>query len=273
MTNPDNYLLIQAGSNTLYDTASCLDFSNNGGAVLGDDVQIPTGPIIYDPATFTATVALNGGAPLPYGEYRLLTCGTTSITDLAGNSLNGGVDSVINFALQNISRLPSTGFAPGRTTLLPEQTPQTIYASLGDLWLEIPSLGVQQNIVGVPQTNTGWDVSWLGRNIGYLNGTAFPTWAGNTVLTGHVYDAYGQPGPFAQLKTLNYGDKIEIKAFGQTYTYEVRERNLILPNRVSSVLQHEEYDWVTLVTCEFYNPFTEDYLFRRAVRAVLVDVR
>jgi len=37
--------------------------------------------------------------------------------------------------------------------------------------------------------------------------------------------------------------------------------------------QPEEYDWVTLITCEFYNPFTGDYLFRRAVRAVLVDVR
>lgn len=35
--------------------------------------------------------------------------------------------------------------------------------------------------------------------------------------------------------------------------------------------QSEQYDWVTLVTCEFYNPFSEDFLFRRSERAVLVS--
>ncbi len=54
---------------------------------------------------------------LPIGEYRLLVCGTTSITDLAGNALNGGVDSVMNLVIDDLmgdgSVSPETGFSKG----------------------------------------------------------------------------------------------------------------------------------------------------------------
>jgi hypothetical protein len=40
---------------------------------------------------------------------------------------------------------------------------------------------------------------------------------------------------------------------------------------VQAMMQSEENDWVTLITCEGYNPFNESYLFRRMVRAVLVE--
>ena len=43
--------------------------------------------------------------------------------------------------------------------------------------------------------------------------------------------------------------------------------------KTGPVFQHEEYDWVTLLTCELYNPFSGNYMFRRMVRAVLVEVR
>ncbi|MBT7073925.1 MAG: sortase, partial [Anaerolineae bacterium] len=86
-------------------------------------------------------------------------------------------------------------------------------------------------------------------------------------------DSFNRPGIFSDLKTLKYGDQVQIKAWGQVYTYEVRESKLVTTKNVSAVLQSEEFDWVTLVTCEFYNPFTGDYLFRRAVRAVLVEIK
>lgn len=38
------------------------------------------------------------------------------------------------------------------------------------------------------------------------------------------------------------------------------------------VLSHEDYDWVTLLTCEDYSETLDTYRFRRAVRAVLVEV-
>jgi len=56
-------------------------------------------------------------------------------------------------------------------------------------------------------------------------------------------------------------------------TYEVRENRLIGTGKISEVFQHEEKDWVTLVTCEAYNPLPGDYFFRRMVRAVLVRVK
>jgi LPXTG-site transpeptidase (sortase) family protein len=133
-------------------------------------------------------------------------------------------------------------------------------------------MNVDTPIVWVPQSGDSWDVTWLGRNVGYLSGSAFPTWRGNTVLTGHVWDAGNRAGPFMKLKSLQFGDQFYIHAWGLTYTYEVRENKFLLPNRVRTVFQHEEYDWVTLLTCELYNPLSGKYFFRRMVRAVLVEV-
>ncbi|MFN3491446.1 MAG: sortase, partial [Anaerolineales bacterium] len=115
---------------------------------------------------------------------------------------------------------------------------------------------------------------WLGTSVGWLEGSAYPTWSGNTVLTAHVWNADNTPGVFAKIKDLKYGDRFTIRASGQTYIYEVRENvQLRGASRVDKVFQHEELDWVTLLTCEGYNPLTGNYLFRRMVRAVLVEVK
>ena len=146
------------------------------------------------------------------------------------------------------------------------------YAELSDLWLEIPRLTVQIPIVGVPQADGEWDVSWLGNNAGWLNGTAFPTWSGNSVLTGHVYNTYGKPGPFVGLKGLMWGDKVIVHAWGVQYVYEVRQVKQVAPGSTSSVIRHEELPWVTLVTCSGYDEDSDLYKYRVVVRAVLVEV-
>lgn len=171
--------------------------------------------------------------------------------------------------------LPSTGFPQGRLTWLLPQPVTKAYVSYRDLILEIPSLGIKAPIVGVPKSDHNWDVSWLGKNVGWLEGSAFPTWRGNTVLTGHVWNADNTPGIFAQIKNLKYGDRLSIHAFGQEYIYEVRENTWLLnsSSNLSKVFKHEEKDWVTLLTCEGYNPLTGNYLFRRIVRAVLIEVK
>lgn len=172
------------------------------------------------------------------------------------------------------STLPATGFLMGRQTLLPAQPLEKAYAAYDDLVLEIPALGVKAPIVGVLKLGKSWDVTWLGDSVGWLEGSAFPTWSGNTVLTGHVWDADNTPGIFASLKSLKYGDRFYIHAFGQTYVYEVRENAWVWSGSgVSKVFKHEEYDWVTLLTCEGYNPLAGKYFFRRLVRAVLVQVK
>jgi LPXTG-site transpeptidase (sortase) family protein len=181
---------------------------------------------------------------------------------------NYGVTSSVTI---NRPALPKTGFAPGRVTALPAQPKEKHYQQLGELTLEIPRLGVRLPIVGVPASAQGWDLTWLSNQAGWLEGTAYPTLAGNTGLTGHTYLADGTPGPFVNLGTLYWGDQVYIHADGNRYTYEVREVRLIWPQDVS-VLRHEDYDWITLITCRDYNEEKDDYTYRVAVRAVLVKV-
>jgi LPXTG-site transpeptidase (sortase) family protein len=171
--------------------------------------------------------------------------------------------------------LPQTGFTPGVQTALTEQTADYIDLSptaSDALKLEIPRLGETMPIMGVPESGDGWDVTWLGGAAGWLNGTAYPTWAGNTALTAHVYNAEGQAGPFKMLHTLWWGDQIIIHNAGLAYIYEVRSAVTTTPDNLR-VLKHEELDWITLVTCRGYNAVNGGYDWRTVVRAVLVDVK
>jgi len=168
-------------------------------------------------------------------------------------------------------QLPNTGFAPGQQTILPEQPAYLAYESYGEMWLEIPDLQEKMTIQGVPKGDNGWDVRWLSEQAGYLEGTAFPTWAGNTGLAGHAVLPDGSPGPFARLDTLRWGDQVVIHAWGKRYIYEVRENSLVQPDTLN-VLRHEELDWVTLITCQEYDEKSGRYRWRRIVRAVLVNV-
>ncbi len=266
-----NYLLVEDGKNHRFDTLNC-----SGGRV-ADDKQIIINSVNYSnnngTGPFVATLNVNYGISLPEGTYRLYICGTTSIHDPAGNHLNGGEsDAHLNFTV--IMALPDTGFAPNRVTLLPSQPAEKTYANLGDLWLDIPKLGVQIPIVGVPLSSDGsWDVSWLGKDAGWLNGSAFPTYSGNSVLTGHVYDSEGNPGPFARLNLLSYGDMVIVHAWGTTYVYEVREVLQVKPWSTSAILKHQERSWITLVTCLGYDASTDTYAYRVLVRTVLTEVK
>jgi LPXTG-site transpeptidase (sortase) family protein len=170
--------------------------------------------------------------------------------------------------------LPSTGFAPNVVTLLPSQPAELAYTKMSDLWLEIPSLKVKANIVGVPQSENAWDVKWLGQDAGWLDGTAFPTWAGNSVITGHVTDSNGKPGPFVNIKDLKYGDQVIVHLFDGQYIFEVRNKRLVRPDATDFAFEHlEKNSYLTLITCQSYDAATDSYRLRRVVRAVLVGVK
>jgi LPXTG-site transpeptidase (sortase) family protein len=174
---------------------------------------------------------------------------------------------------QSASHLPITGFAPGIITKLPDQPKALAYSSLGEMWIEIPSLNMQSTVVGVPVTESGWDVSWLGKSTGWLNGTAYPTHLGNSVLTAHINDTNGHPGPFASIDKLKYGDQIIIHAWNQKYVYEVRETKVISATNNSEALKHKDLSWITLLTCRDFDEKTGTYLERYLVRAVLIKVQ
>jgi LPXTG-site transpeptidase (sortase) family protein len=262
--NVANYLLVERGANFAFDTKSCKS------GLQDDDQSVSLSSAGYNSGTLTATLTL--ARPLVAGVYDLFVCGTTSIWSVAGLELNNGAaDAQIGFTLL-ASQLPGTGFAPGQGANLPAQALSQTYSSTG-LTLDIPALEIETSIVGVPQTGDSWDVSWLGSDAGWLNGTAFPTWNGNSVITGHVWNADNTPGIFVDLKQLHYGDHILVHAFGQTYTYEVRENSIVSPDQSDVVLKHEDQAWITLLTCEDYNALHNTYSSRRMVRAVLVGVR
>ncbi len=170
--------------------------------------------------------------------------------------------------------LPETGFPHRRRAAHFMQAAMPTAPMNGQvaLWLEVPVLGIQALIQGVPLTSQGWDVSWLGHNVGWLEGSAFPTRAGNTVLVGHVWDASNTPGVFVGLKTLAYDDVIVVHAWGQRYVYAVREKQVIRPEDVRALWAPRPYDWLTLLTCADYDPQTDTYQARLAVYAVLVAV-
>ena len=110
--------------------------------------------------------------------------------------------------------LPATGFAPDVITDRSD-LPREMYLQTGGLRLEIPSLKLNIPVVGVPLRNGDWNLGWLGDQAGWLEGSAFPSWNGNSLLTGHVYLSNGLPGPFVSLHKLAYWDKIIIPPMGR----------------------------------------------------------
>ena len=76
-----SFLLVEGGLDGTLDTTVC-------GPLAGDDTSLPIDSAVH--SSLTSTLALNGGAALADGEYRLLVCAT--LTDLGGNALDGDDD-------------------------------------------------------------------------------------------------------------------------------------------------------------------------------------
>ena len=219
---------------------------------------------------------LNNGRDIPNGHYTFVIHGDSSVVNLnhipiAGDGVHPGTNFVLHFTVAAPERLPDTGFPMGKQTHLPTPPEARGYAATA-LTIEIPRLGVRAPILGVPASADGWDVAWLGQAVGWLEGTAFPTWQGNTVLTGHVWNADNTPGVFFGLHRLRYGDRVVLHAWGHRYIYQVRANRRLHPEETAAALTHSEHDILTLLTCEGYQTQTETYRFRRMVRAVLVAV-
>lgn len=227
-------------------------------------------PPAFDPTGETEPVVLGNGEDGDTGYLTSNACTTFYLSF----DLDAEDPVIFNNNLPLYLRpLPDTGFVPGQITVLDMQPAEKLYQHLGGMILEIPAIDVMTEIVGVPSVNGEWDVSWLGNSAGYLSGTAFPTWKGNTVITGHVWNSYNQPSVFVDLKELAYGDLIKIYAWGQVYTYKVQNNRLVSPYVPKSLLESKELDWVTIFTCEDYQPFRDRYTYRRMVQAVLISVR
>jgi LPXTG-site transpeptidase (sortase) family protein len=213
--------------------------------------------------------------------------GTDVVTYRACDDLGYCVLGTVTFTINHIEEtasdevldakiLPKTGFAPNQSTLLTEPSPEMRYFALGNpgtqIRLEIPKLGVNVAVVGVPVVNGQWETDWLGKEAGWLQGSAFPGWAGNSALAGHITTADGLDGPFAQLSKLQWGDQVIVWINAERNVYEIRETYPNLGPNDTRVLHHEKLPWLTLITCNDYDVKTGKYLSRTVVRAVLIKV-
>ena len=221
-----------------------------------------------DPVSGDVADSLTGGF---VGAITRFSDWLTALPGSSGSS--GGTSSgSSSFALPSTGgdgfSLPQTGFAPAKITTLPSND---LAYSETELILSIPSLNVEVDVIGAPTVNGTWDLRWIGSQVAYLEGTSFPTSVGNTVLTGHVYDASGLPGVFVDLNTLQYGDVIDLIAWGSVYHYQVIDASYVNAND-SRVLEDDIYDVLTLITCAGYDEITDSYSYRFVAKAILVDV-
>jgi LPXTG-site transpeptidase (sortase) family protein len=218
---------------------------------------------------YTNTIPVGGLTANPGTQNNQPATDTLTITNTGTSTNSGGKKTTSKVASPFL--IPVTGFQPGVVTNM-SGVPHETYLSTGDIMLEIPALGVDIPIVGVPKRDGTWNVSWLADQAGWLEGSAFPSWNGNSVLTGHVYLSNGLPGPFINLNKLKYGDRMIVHAYGQKYVFAVQISTVVDPTD-SSVMKHEEKPWLTLVTCKDYDERTDTYLSRLIVRAALVSVQ
>ena len=188
--------------------------------------------------------------------------------------------------IEDFPELPQTGFSQGVVTEIGLPS-ESLYFDLGfpasmeddlietaqtaEMRLEIPRLKLITSVVGVPLAKDGWNVTWLGASAGWLEGSAFPTLPGNSVLTAHVVDANGLPGPFIHLNDLRWGDEIIIHAWGETYVYQVRSVEKVKPDQ-RGIFSQQEQSWLTLLTCAGYDENQAEYRYRIVVKARLERV-
>jgi LPXTG-site transpeptidase (sortase) family protein len=252
----------------------------------GPSIDHPLGQIIWEgtigpdfgvdrPQDALNAVSITYNALLQDEKVTRITNRAVMNSDLNGDgdaNDPGEADVAVASEIWDITPLPATGFAPNLVTQLPVQPESLSYTNLNELFIEIPSLDIRFPIVGVSQATGAWDLTWLGGQAGWLEGTAFPSWAGNSAITAHVVDASGQPGPFASLHQLKWGDEVVIEAWGQRYVYEVREIEEWVDPDLIGFLPHEDYPWLTLITCRGYNQQTNSYDWRVLVRAVQTRV-
>lgn len=102
----------------------------------------------------------------------------------------------------------------------------------------------------------------LQTSIGHLEGTSLPVGGTSThsVLSGHR----GLPSAklFSELDKLKVGDRWTVSILNETYTYEVDQIRIVLPQDLSNIQIEEGKDYQTLLTCTPYGVNSHRLLVR-----------
>ncbi len=163
--------------------------------------------------------------------------------------------------------LPRTGFSSKITQVSDPMPADLKYKPLGMI-LELPTLDVLSKIVVVPVLDNEYEVTWLGNDVGMLEGSAKPG-QGTVILATHNHLNDVQAGPFAMLSYLKEGEQVFIRD----------KRNNILRYSVYANVKVAETDFETvdriaeafdntliMITCED-ETLSGGYASRRIVAA------
>jgi len=148
-------------------------------------------------------------------------------------------------------------FIPGSGRVLPEN-----YLSVLDMgdgimgYVDIPSIKVYLPIYH------GISEETLEQGVGHIEQTALPIGGiGNlSVLTAHT--GFAGAEMFNRLVEMKQGDTFRIHVLDETFTYEVDDIQVILPEEIESLYPVQGEDYVTLVTCTPYGVNSHRLLVR-----------
>lgn len=111
----------------------------------------------------------------------------------------------------------------------------------------------------------------LEKGVGHLEGTSLPIGGSGThiVLTGH--SGLSKAKLFTDLDNLQIGDYFFLETWGETLSYRVESKKVILPSELDDLQVVQGEDLCTLLTCTPYG-VNSHRLLVRGVRAELPDI-
>lgn len=119
--------------------------------------------------------------------------------------------------------------------------------------IEIPRMEVELPVyLGATTENMALGAVQMGQ-------TSLPVGGENTNCVIAAHRGYRGIPMFQEIEQLQFGDKVIIRNFWETLTYEVSEIEVIYPSDIDKVLIRPGEDMVTLLTCHPYTQHTRRY--------------
>ena len=135
--------------------------------------------------------------------------------------------------------------------------------------IDLSAYGLKNNTIGflyIPAMELNIPIL-LGANEGnmaqgaaHLTNTSYPIGGTNTNAVLAAHRGFSKAKMFRHIEVLKKGDKVYIKNFRETLTYEVFDTEVITPTEVDKLKIRDGEDMVTLITCHPYRHNYQRYL-------------
>ena len=188
-------------------------------------------------------------------------------SDTENEDPDPGGSASLPILLSRITELPATGF-PTRGDIPLSVRPESFTYTDLKMRIQIPAIGVDAELAGIPETNGTWKTEWLEDRAGLLGGTALPG-EGFSIVAAHNTLNAEKAGPFIFLSMLERNDPNIISGpNGSIKIFRGFANELLEPDDLGKLasIAGEENDTLVLITCENESA-AGGYLNRRAVFA------